>query len=106
MTVRVSCDHDDGCRLHLLIRQTAKRLNKGEAIHRLHRPIGENKVWLEFGNRNQCRVSVSVLGTSDPDPLQQPVQKHPHVLVVINDNSAQTALRKAHAGVHSQSSTS
>ena len=93
MAVRVSGDHDNGCRLHLLIWQTPKRVNKGEAIHRVHHQIRENKLRLEFGNRYQCRVSVSVLGAFDPDPVQQTVQKHTHVLMVINDNSAQTVLR-------------
>ena len=100
MTIRVSRDHDDGCGLHLLIRQTPKRVNKGEAIHWFHRQIGENKLRLELGNRYQCRGSVSVLGTFDPDPLQQSMQKHPHVLIVINDNSAQTAFRKVQTGIY------
>jgi hypothetical protein len=94
MAGRVSRDHDNGCRLCLLIRQTAKRPNKGEPIHGFHRQIGENKMRLEVGNRDQCLVSVPVLGTCDSDPLQQPMQEHAHVLIVINDKGAQTALRK------------
>jgi len=61
-------------------------VNKGEPIHRLHYQIRENKLRLEFGDRRQCRVSIAVLGTFDPNSLQQPVQKHTHVLIVINDN--------------------
>jgi hypothetical protein len=94
LTVRVSRDHDNGRRLHPLIRQTPKRLNKGEAIHRLHLLIRENKLRLAFRNPYQCRVSVSVLDTFDPDPLQQPMQKHTHVLIVIDNNGAQTAVCK------------
>jgi hypothetical protein len=92
VTVSVSRDHDNGRRLHLLIRQTPKRVNKGEAIHGLHHQIRENKLRLAFGNPYQCRVSVPVLDAFDSDPLQQPMQKHAHVLIVINNNGAQTAL--------------
>jgi hypothetical protein len=106
MTVRVARNHDDWHRLHLLIRQAPESVNKGEPIHRLHYQIRENKLRLEFGDRRQCRVSVSVLGTFDPNSLQQPVQKHTHVLIVINDNSVQAALRKVQMGVHNQPAAS
>lgn len=100
MPIRVAGDHDDGYRLHLLIRQTPKRVNEGEAVHGFHRQIREDDLRLEFANRCQCRASVTVLGAFDPEPLQQPVQEHAHVLIVVNDNSAQLALGKFQTSIH------
>src|SRR5258708_21980484 len=46
MTFRVARNHDDGCRLHLLIRQAPECVNKREPIHRLHYQIRQNELRL------------------------------------------------------------